>query len=135
MFAVYFNQCYQWVSFMALKGLCDDFDLLPEDKKEDYQSDSPYADFITGYNTDSYADESIDLMTGIWECYVEDCEDEDKTPTWDECWETRIWENFDYQLLHTWLRVTNIHNTSDDNVKEFAKECDKCTMESVLGLC
>jgi len=144
MFAVYYNDRYWWQSYQQLKDMCSDFDRQCDlyeqtDGEEgvdqnDYQSDSPYADFITGYNTDTYADESIELMTNIWEEYVDNCEEEDKTPTWDDCWDTFIWENFDYQLLHTWLRVTNIHIEDDEDIKRFAKESDYCTMSEKLGL-
>ena len=126
---------YGWETYEGLKRLCEYMDSLPEEETEDFQADSPYAEFITGYNTDSFADESCDIIESYWEEYVEECEDEDKTPTWDECWDDYIWESPEYQLLHTWLRVTNIHNESDEDIKKFAKECDYCTMSERLGLC
>ena len=129
MFAVDNNNWQGWYSYEQLRHM-----ITLMDEEGDYQAESPEADFVTGYNTDSYADTLCDLIPGLWECYVEDCEEEDKTPTWEDCWETRIWEDFDYQLCHTWLRVTNIHNESDEDIKKFAKECDYCTLGDKLGI-
>lgn len=143
-FAVYYNEKYWWDTTKDLKDKCEEFDRLCQlyedtDGEEgldesDYQSDSPYAEYITGYNTDSYADTLSELIESIWEKYTEECEDEERTPTWDDCWDNYIWEDFDYQLCHTWLRVTNIHNDSDESIKEFAKESDFNTMSETLGL-
>ena len=93
------------------------------DEEGDYQSDSPEANFITGYNTDSYADESIAILRNGWDYYLEDCEDEEVTPTVDGYLDT-LWEDFDYQLLHTWLRVTNLR-MDDNEIVTFARVCDK----------
>lgn len=100
----------------------------------DYQPDSPAAHFITGYHTDSFAEEAQELIGNIWEEYVDDCENDEVTPTWDDCWDNHVWESFDYQLLHTWLRVTNLHLEDDVDIKKFAKESDYCTMQEQLGL-
>ena len=135
---------YGWEDYKGLKRLCEYFDSQCElyEKTEgeegvdgeDYQSDSPYAQFITGYNTDTFADECGDIIESVWESYKEECEEEDKTPNWDDCWDNYIWEDTDYQLCHTWLRVTNIHTEDDENIKRFAKESDFCTMAERLGL-
>ena len=132
-----------WYDFAWLKWACDF--LLEQTEKyeagdEDaesihfYQSDSPYAEYITGYNTDSYADTLCDLIPGLWESYVDDCDEEGKTPNWDEGWENYIWKDADYQRCHTWLRVTNMNCESDEEVKQFAKECDYCTLGDRLGI-
>ena len=118
-----------WYSYDQLKHMCT---LM--DEEGDYQPDSPEAQFITGYDTDSYADTLCSLVSNLWEFYLEECEEEDKTPTWDDCWDNHIWENPEYQLCHTWLRVTNIRTESDEEIKQFAKDCDYCTMEERLGL-
>ena len=143
-YAVYYNDRYWWESYETLKNMCDEFDRLCNLYEEtggeegvnpdDYQSDSPYAHYITEYNTDTFADECAEVIENTWESYKEECEDEDKTPTWDDCWDNYIWEDFDYQLLHTWLRVTNIHLEDDEDIKRFAKEGDFCTMGERLGL-
>jgi hypothetical protein len=135
---------YGWEDYKGLKRLCEYFDSQCElyettDGEEgvdrrDYQSDSPYAEFISGYNTDSFADDSISIIQDTWEEYVDECEDEEKTPSWDDCWDNYIWESTEYQLCHTWLRVTNIHNEKDEDIKTFAKDCDFNTMSEKLGL-
>ena len=102
------------------------------DEEGDYQSDSPEANFITGYDTDTYSDECCELIKNIWEEYVDECEEEEVNPSWDDCWDNHIWENLEYQLLHTWVRVTNLHIPDDEEIKRFAKESDFCTMEDTL---
>ena len=104
------------------------------DSIEFYQSDSPYAEYITGYNTDSYADTLCDIIPDLWESYLEECEEENRTPTWDDGWNNYIWTDPDYQQCHTWLRVTNIQTESDEEIRQLAKDCDYSTMEEELGL-
>ena len=120
--------CHGWYTYQELKNLAE---LCPE---EGYQSDSPEAEFITGYNTDSYADDLCELIVNCWEEYLEECDEAEKQPSWDEGWETHIWDNSDYQLCHTWLRVTNLKTESDEEVKLFAKDCDRATMGDRLGI-
>ena len=103
-----------WYSYEQLKSM-----VTLMDEEGDYQSDSPEANFITGYNTDSYADESIAILRNGWDYYLEDCEDEEVTPTVDGYLDT-LWEDFDYQLLHTWLRVTNLR-MDDNEIVMFAR--------------
>ena len=144
MYAVYYNERYWWHSYETLKTMCDEFDRLCDLYEEsdgeegvcgdDYQADSPYAEYISGYNTDTFADECADIIAGCWESYLDECEDEGKTPSWNDGWDNYIWTNFDYQLCHTWLRVTNIHTEDDEEIKRFAKESDYSTMEDKLGL-
>ena len=112
-----------WYSYEQLKRMAE---LMPEDG--DYQNDSPEAEFITGYNTDSYADESIDIMEGIWEEYKEECEEEERETNWEEYLD-RVCDNYNWQLTHTWLRVTNLHNESDEAVDMFGRECASGTMK------
>ena len=114
---------YGWEDYNGLKKLCEYNNTELED-----------AEYITGYNCDSYADAAADIIEGIWEEYTEECEDEDKTPSWDDCWNNYIWVNSEYQLCHTWVRVTNIHIEDDENIKKFAKESDYCTMSEKLGI-
>ena len=118
-----------WWSYADLKRKCEWLD--DNDHVGDYQADSPYADFITGYNTDSYADGLCELLVSLYESYVDECEDEEREVVWDEFLDF-CWKDFDYQLLHTWLRVTNIHNESDEEIRLFARECDTCTMRERL---
>jgi len=133
-FAVYHEgHGARWETYDWLKNRCTEFDTLcslyeeTEGEegvdREDYQSDSPYANFITGYDTDSYADESIAILRNGWDYYLEDCEVEEVTPTVDGYLDT-VWEDFDYQLLHTWLRVTNLR-MNDNEIVTFARECDR----------
>ncbi len=138
------DEC-RWVSYAELKRKCEQLDKQThlaceaEDRDEDwegecisdYQFDSPYAEFITGYNTDSYADELCYLLESLYNECTDECDDEDREVVWDEFLD-RAWENYDYQLLHTWLRVTNIHNESDEEIRLFAREGDTGTMREQL---
>ena len=65
---------------------------------------------------------------------MEECEEGNTTPTWDDCWDNHIWQSFDYQLCHTWLRVTNLHLEDDEDIRQFAKQSDYNTMGEQLGL-
>ena len=94
------------------------------DEEGDYQSDSPEANFITGYNTDTYADDSLAILRNNWDGYLDDCQDEKVTPTVDGYLDI-LWKDFDYQLCHTWLRITNFHYMDDNEIVKFARKCDK----------
>tara|TARA_R110002012_G_scaffold10705_2_gene48498 strand:- start:490 stop:927 length:438 start_codon:yes stop_codon:yes gene_type:complete len=134
-----------WLSYADLKRRCEWLDketelgCEAEDRGEDwdgecislYQSDSPYAEFISGYNTDSYADGLCELLESLYGSYVDECEDNEESVDWEKFLDF-CWKDFDYQLLHTWLRVTNIHNESDEEIRLFARECDTCTMREKL---
>lgn len=113
-----------WYSYQELKNIAE---TMPEDG--DYQSDSPEAEFVTGYNTDTYADESIDIAKAIFEDMMDET---GEVPDWDEFLDHVI-DDFDWQLTHTWLRVTNLHITDDDDIDRFGRECLSGTMESVLA--
>ena len=115
-----------WYSYEQLKYMAT---LM--DEEGDYQPDSPEADFITGYNTDTYADESIAIMDSIWDDYLDDCADEDSEPDWQEYLD-RVCANYDWLLCHTWLRVTNLHNEDDADVDKFGRDCASGTMEARL---
>jgi len=123
---------YRWETLDYLQTRYQEFQDLPEEERLDYQWDSPQAEFITGFNTDSYADESIDACKAVWDTYCEECEEEDREPDW-ETYLDRCWEDFDYQCCYTWLRVTNI-NLTDEQVKQAARDSDDATMKSVLGM-
>ena len=111
------NRTWQgWYSYENLKHM-----ITLMDEEGDYQWDSPEAEFVTGYNTDSYADDSCELIRSIWEEYLDECEEEEKTPDMKE-YVDLVWNNFDYQLCHTWLRVTNIHIESDKEVEDWEKD-------------
>ena len=125
-----------WETYEGLKRLCAHMDTLSEEETEDYQADSPYADFITGYNTDSFADTSIDIMRGIWAEYLDTCYLEgEREPDWEEymdiCSEA---EDSELALCRTWQRVTNIHIESDEDIEAFIREGNSCTMKEVLGI-
>jgi len=133
------STCYEaWESYQGLKRLCEVMDSLPEEETEEYQPESPYAEYITGYNTDSFADTSIDIMKGIWEEYLETCEEEEREPDWEEymdiCQKAEGPELAELQLCRTWQRVTNIHIESDADIEAFIRDGNSCTMKSVLGL-
>ena len=112
-----------WYSYEQLKSM-----VTLMDEEGDYQADSPEAEFITGYNTDTYADESIAIMDSLWEEYKEECTEEDRVTDWEEYLD-RVCNNYDWLLCHTWLRVTNIHNESDEEVDKFGRECASGTMK------
>ena len=144
MFLIDCEGYYGWVDYDRLQDLCTHFDTqcqLFEDTEgeegidqDNYQADSPYAEYISGHNTDTFADTLCELIENTWEEYTEECEEEGNTPSWDYFWDNILWESADYQLCHTWLRVTNIHNSNNQDIKDFAKESDFCTMQDRLGL-
>jgi hypothetical protein len=123
---------YRWESLDYLQTRYQEFQELPEDEQLEYQQESPEAEYITGYNTDTFADESIDACKAVWDTYCDTCADEEREPNWQEYLDL-CWEDFDYQCCHTWLRVTNI-NLTDEQVKQAAYDSNSATMQSVLGL-
>lgn len=133
------SQAYEaWEDYEGLKRLCEYMDSLPEEDTEEYDSDSPYAHFITGYHCDSFADTSIDIMKGIWEDYCDTCEEEEREPDWEEymdiCQKAEGPELAELQLCRTWQRVTNIHIEDNKNIEDFIRDGNSCTMKSVLGM-
>ena len=119
MYAVEHNGYNGWLTTQQLRDLAA---AMPEDG--DYQPDSPEAEFITGYNTDSYADDSCDILRDNWDSYLEDCEEFDRTPTVDGYLD-KLWDTWEYQLCHTWFRVTNLHTLDDQQVTDVARDCDR----------
>ena len=139
MFSVYIpGPGWRWVDTDWLRDKYNEFDTQcalyeSTDGEEgvdysDYQSDSPYAEYVTGYNTDSYADDSIAACQRVWDRYVDECDE----PDWEEYLDL-CWDDFDYQCCHTWLRVTNM-KLSDEQCRLAARDSDDCTMKSVLGM-
>ncbi len=118
-----------WLGWYTYNQLVSMGETMPEEG--DYQSDSPEAEYITGYNTDSYADELQSLILGSWDMYAEECEEEELEPNLEEG-VTRVVEDYDYQLLHTWLRVTNLHIEDDKEVDDFGRECVRATIQERL---
>ena len=119
------NPVTGWSGWYTTEQLRHMASLMPEDG--DYQLDSPEAEFITGYNTDSYADELCELVEGLWDYYVMTVDE----PSMDDFLEM-VWDDSDYQLLHTWLRVTNLHIDDDEDIRQFALDCDRGTLEYTL---
>ena len=130
MFAVD-NQSWQgWYSYEQLKYMIT---LVPEEHPDGYGwSDSPEAEYITGFGCDSYADDSCDLIKSIWKEYVDNCEDEEKTPDMEEYLDI-LWDNFDYQLCHTWARITNIHIESDEEIRLWDRESCKGMLQTWIS--
>ena len=116
-----------WYSYKQLKHMAT---LM--DEEGDYQSDSPEANFITEYNTDSYADDSCDLIKSIWKEYLDNCEDEEKEPDMEEYLDI-LWDNFDYQLCHTWARITNIHIEDDEEIRIWDREGAKGMLQDWIS--
>ena len=120
------SQAYSaWRDYEGLKTLCEYNDTELED-----------ADYLTGYNCDSFADTSIDIMRGIWEDYCDTCEDEEREPDWEEYMDIcqAAEGNAELQLCRTWQRVTNIHIEDDEDIERFIREGNSCTMSEVLGV-
>lgn len=111
MFAVDNNNWQGWYSYEQLRHMIT----LMEEEGE-YQPESPEAEFVTGYNTDSYADDSCELIKNTWEEYLGSCEDDEEKPDM-EVYLDILWDNFDYQLCHTWVRITNINIESDEEIR------------------
>lgn len=111
MFAVDNNNWQGWYSYEQLRHMIT----LMEEEGE-YQPESPEAEFVTGYNTDSYADDSCELIKNTWEEYLDSCEDDEEKPDM-EVYLDILWDNFDYQLCHTWVRITNINIESDEEIR------------------
>ncbi len=119
-----------WLGWYTYTQLVYMAGLMPEEAG-DYDSDSPQATFITGYDTSTYPDELESLIVGLWEQYQEDCEEEERQPDVAE-YVDKVCEDYDYQLLHTWLRVTNLHIEDDKEVDDFGRECVRATIQERL---
>jgi len=118
------------LTYEDLQRLCERFDSLPEEERLEYQQDSPYAEYITGLNTDTYADESIRIATRIWDYYADECAEEERETDWEEYLD-RVENDWDWDACHTWLRVTNIHNESNEEIDAFGRECMSDTMKAL----
>ena len=47
---------------------------------------------------------------------MDSCEDDEEKPDM-EVYLDILWDNFDYQLCHTWVRITNISIESDEEIR------------------
>jgi hypothetical protein len=132
------SEYYGWEDYEGLQRICKYMDSLPDEETEEYDGDSPYAHFMTGLHCDSFADTSIDIMRGIWEDYCDTCEEEERQPDWEEymdiCCAAEAPELAELQLCRTWQRVTNIHIDDDNDIEQFIREGNSCTMKDVLGM-